>query len=151
MKPRLRVGLVVGGISIIPSFLMAFTFCCMVPFLALFVGSVAGYFAAIQEKPRSRDEGAGVGAIAAGIAGGLSSAGILVSLSISRFFFNFRSFDRFAESLTSNPGNVIKEVISIGAMGLFVLAFYVAAGTVTGYTSTPNRSRASAEERLTGN
>ncbi len=151
MRPRFKVGLIVGGVSIIPSFLVAFTFCCMVPFLALFVGSVAGYFAAIQEKPRSRDEGAGVGAIAAGIAGSLSSAGILISLSISRFFFNFGSFDRFAESLTSNPGNVIKEDISIGAMGLFVLAFDVAAGAITGYFSTPNRGRASAEEMLIGN
>ncbi|HSB00710.1 MAG TPA: hypothetical protein VLE49_08675, partial [Anaerolineales bacterium] len=41
------------------------------PFLSLIAGGIAGYFAAQQEKPAARNEGARIGATAGGIAGGL--------------------------------------------------------------------------------
>lgn len=71
MQPRTRIGLIVGVIGLVLNICVAGFIGFCGPFLSLIAGGIAGFLAAQQEKPFSKNEGARVGATAGGIAGGL--------------------------------------------------------------------------------
>lgn len=78
MKPRIRMGLIVGAVGLFLNICIAGLMGICGPFVSLFAGGIAGYLANQQEKPASKSEGGKVGAIAGGISGALVSVGQLI-------------------------------------------------------------------------
>ena len=64
MQPRTRIGLIVGMIGLVLNICVAGFVGFCGPFLALVAGGIAGFFAAQQEKPLTKNEGARLGATA---------------------------------------------------------------------------------------
>ena len=77
MQPRTKIGLIVGVIGLVVNICVAGFMGICGPLVSLIAGGVAGFFAAQQEKPPTKKEGARVGATAGGIAGGLIILGQL--------------------------------------------------------------------------
>jgi hypothetical protein len=78
MQPRTRIGLIVGVIGLVlTSCVATFAGFCG-PFVSLLAGGVAGFLAAQQEKPPVKGDGARIGAISGGIAGGLIILGQVI-------------------------------------------------------------------------
>lgn len=75
MQPKTRIGLVVGIIGLVLNICVAGFLGFCGPALSLIAGGVAGFFAAQQEKPLTKSEGARAGATAGGIAGALIIVG----------------------------------------------------------------------------
>jgi hypothetical protein len=71
MQPRTRIGLIVGVIGLVLNICVAGFVGFCGPVLSLIAGGAAGFFAAQQEKPLTKNDGARAGATAGGIAGGL--------------------------------------------------------------------------------
>ena len=83
MKPRVKLGLVVGVIGLVlNSCVAAFVGLCG-PIFTLLAGGVAGFLAAQQEKLGVKGDGARAGATAGGIAGGLMILGQIVGAVIA--------------------------------------------------------------------
>ena len=78
MKPRIRMGLIVGGIGLLLNVCIAALMGICGPFVSLLAGGVAGYLAVQQEKPSIKSEGGKIGAIAGSIAGALVSIGQII-------------------------------------------------------------------------
>jgi hypothetical protein len=78
MQPRVRIGLIVGVIGLVLNICVAGFVGFCGPVVSLIAGGVAGFFAAQQEKPATKNEGARTGATAGGIAGGLIILGQIV-------------------------------------------------------------------------
>ncbi len=147
MKSYIKVGIVVGVISACPStFVTAFT-CGMAPILLLFVGGVAGYLTSIQEKSTERDRRAAAGDIAAGIAGGISSATIVVFWSVLTGSRGLAALNQSAEAFISDPSTLVAKAIGVGAVCLFLLTFAVAAGAISGYLVNPAQTSTPTDER----
>jgi hypothetical protein len=87
MRPRIKIGLIVGGIGLILNCIVAAAFGVCGPLLALAAGATAGYIASQQEKPPSKADGARLGATAGGIAGALVFVGQIVgAIGVLAFF-----------------------------------------------------------------
>jgi hypothetical protein len=78
MQPRVRIGLIVGVIGLVLNICVAGFIGICGPFLSLIAGGVAGFLAAQQEKPLTKNEGARAGVTAGGIAGGLIILGQII-------------------------------------------------------------------------
>jgi len=78
MRPRVKIGLIVGGIGLILNSIVAAAFGVCGPLLALAAGATAGYIASQKEKPASKADGARLGATAGGTAGALVFVGQIV-------------------------------------------------------------------------
>jgi hypothetical protein len=78
MQARIRIGLIVGVIGLILNVCVAGFVGFCGPVLSLIAGGIAGFFAAQQEKPLAKNQGARVGATAGGIAGALIILGQIV-------------------------------------------------------------------------
>lgn len=78
MQPRTRIGLIVGAIGLVLNICVAGFIGVCGPFFSLVAGGVAGFFAAQQEKPFTKKEGARAGATAGGIAGALIIIGQII-------------------------------------------------------------------------
>lgn len=78
MKPRTRLGLIVGAIGLVLNICVAGFIGFCGPLVSLIAGGAAGFFAAQQEKLGTKGEGARAGATAGGIAGGLIILGQII-------------------------------------------------------------------------
>jgi len=78
MRARTRIGLIVGVIGLVLNVCVAGFVGFCGPVLSLIAGAAAGFFAAQQEKPLTKNQGARVGATAGGIAGALIILGQIV-------------------------------------------------------------------------
>jgi MFS family permease len=78
MKERIRVGLIVGAITlVITAGISAFMGICG-PGVSLIAGAIAGYFAAKKESPATKSEGGKIGAISGLITGGMGFIGQII-------------------------------------------------------------------------
>src|SRR6266498_3714898 len=71
MQARIRIGLIVGVIGLVLNICVSGFIGFCGPLVSLIAGGLAGFFAAQQEKPATKKEGARAGVTAGGIAGGL--------------------------------------------------------------------------------
>jgi hypothetical protein len=71
MQARTRIGLIVGVIGLVLNICVSGFVGFCGPVFSLVAGGVAGFLAAQQEKPLTKNEGARAGATAGGIAGAL--------------------------------------------------------------------------------
>jgi hypothetical protein len=78
MQARTRVGLIVGAIGLVLNICVSGFMGICGPLVSLVAGGVAGFFAAQQEKPGTKGDGARAGAVAGGIAGALVIVGQLI-------------------------------------------------------------------------
>lgn len=69
MQPRVKVGLLVGMIGLVINVFVSAMLGICGPVVSLIAGALAGYFAARQESPVTKNAGAKSGAIAGAIAG----------------------------------------------------------------------------------
>lgn len=77
MKPRIKIGLIVGAIGLFLNICVSGIIGLCGPVFSMLAGGVAGFLAAQQEKLGVKGEGARAGATAGGIAGGLMILGQL--------------------------------------------------------------------------
>ncbi|WKZ34781.1 MAG: hypothetical protein QY332_14265 [Anaerolineales bacterium] len=78
MRPRIKIGLIAGAIGLVLNACVAGLIGFCGPVVALVAGGLAGFFAARQENPPTRNEGAKTGATAGGIAGVLIIVGQVI-------------------------------------------------------------------------
>ena len=146
MKPRVRMGLIVGAIGAVLNICVAAAMGICGPVVSLIGGGVAGYFAAQQEKAASKGEGAKVGAAAGAIAGALILIGQLlggVGILAVMQFSGLRTVLGSIPTPSSGAGEQLVYYLSgmgtalcFGVVGI-ALAALVGAGT--GYMGTPDQ------------
>jgi hypothetical protein len=144
MQPRTRMGLIVGAIGLILNICVAGFVGFCGPVLSLIAGGVAGFFAAQQEKPLSKNQGARVGATAGGIAGGLIILGQILGGAVALFLMQSRAIQPpFGQipSTSSDPsaqlvyyGSGVATALCFGIIGALLAA---GAGAGAGYIATP--------------
>ena len=148
MKPRTKIGLIVGIIGLVLNVCVAGFVGICGPVLSLIAGAVAGFFAAQQEKPPTRNDGARAGATAGGIAGGLIILGQIVGGIIALFYMQstgLRSmFGQQLPDLASGPAAQIPfyvgglaSALCFGIVGALLAA---GAGAGAGYLGTRERA-----------
>lgn len=129
MRPRFRIGLIVGGVSLVLVFcpLVGVGTDAFVAFVAMVVAAVAGFFAADKENLGTRSEGATPGAVAGAIAGGMFLVCRFALLSLILAAIN-------AAGTVYPPGSYPEPRIGPGDIILAALA-----GGAAGYLRTPRR------------
>jgi hypothetical protein len=145
MQPRTRIGLIVGVIGLVLNICVAGFVGFCGPFLSLVAGGIAGFFAAQQEKPLTKNEGARLGATAGGIAGGLIIIGQIIgglgalaymqSTGTSTPFGQIPELSDPATSIGFYAGGV-GTAICFGVIGALLAA---GAGAGAGYLGTSDR------------
>jgi hypothetical protein len=146
MRPQVRMGLIVGGIGLVLNICASALFGFCGPFVALMGGAAAGFFAGQQEKMPQKAEGARVGAISGGIAGGLILVGQLIGGFASLFIAQSIGAEPLfgtIPSLSADPSELVPYYlggfgtgICFGLAGLILAVIFGAAG---GYLGTPSQ------------
>jgi len=149
MRPRVKFGLIVGGIGLVFNIIVATALGICGPLTALVAGAVAGFLSARQEKAPTQGDGGRLGAVAGGIAGGLvfigQIFGAIAALALVQFSGSKPSF-----GTAPNPSAPISQQIlyyfsglGVGAcFGLIGFILAIVAGAGAGYlgTSKPSSS-----------
>lgn len=146
MQPRVRIGLIVGAIGAVLNICFAGVFSCCGPILSLVAGGLAGYFAAQEEKPTVKNDGARIGATAGGIAGGLIILGQIIggvgALAFTQFSGAQVPFGQVPSPSGDPSQQVIFYVTGIGTalcLGLVGAGLAAGAGALTVYFTTPDQ------------
>jgi hypothetical protein len=143
MQPRTRIGLVVGAIGLALNICVSVFIGLCGPVATLLAGGVAGYFAASQEKPRSKNEGAKAGATAGGIAGALMIVGQVIggviALTIQQSTGSVPFIGTPGSDMNSQVIFYSSGIVSGICMGLVGAALAAAAGAGAGYLGTPEQ------------
>jgi hypothetical protein len=147
MQPRIRIGLIVGVIGLVLNICVAGFIGFCGPLLSLLAGAAAGFFAAQQEKPQTKNEGARIGVTAGGIAGGLIIVGQIVGGVGALFFMQSRGMQvPFGQipSTSSDPttqlvfyAGGIGTALCFGVIGALLAA---GAGAGVGYLATSEQA-----------
>ena len=147
MQPRTRIGLIVGVIGLVLNICVAGFIGFCGPVLSLIAGGVAGFFAAQQEKPLTKNQGARIGVTAGGIAGGLIILGQIIGGIGALFFMQARGTQLpFGQipSASSDPSTQIAfyaagagTALCFGIIGALLAA---GAGAGVGYLATSEQA-----------
>jgi hypothetical protein len=146
MKPAVRIGLIVGLISLVITIFVAFLLGFCGPVVALIVGGVAGFLGARGAKPATRGDGAREGASAGAIAGGLTLIGQVIASGLSLALAQFSGLE-LPFGAVPDPGaeasvQALYYLSGLGAGCCFGLADVVAAalaGALAGYLGVPSQ------------
>jgi hypothetical protein len=146
MQPRTRIGLIVGVIGLVLNICVAGLAGFCGPVLSLIAGGAAGFFAAQQEKPLTKKDGARTGATAGGITGGLIILGqILGGIGALFYMQSTGTQPPFGQlpSLSADPTTQIAfyaggigTALCFGIIGALLAA---GAGAGAGYLATPEQ------------
>jgi hypothetical protein len=144
MKPRTRIGLIVGAIGAVLNVCVAGAFGICGPVLSLIAGAVAGFFAAQQERPFNKNEGGRIGATAGGIAGALVIIGQIIGSLGALLLVQVGGMPTIVGSAPSPSSDVPAQIIYYGAgvgtalcFGIVGAALAAGAGAGAGYLGTP--------------
>lgn len=147
MKPRTKVGLIVGIVGLVLNVCVAGFVGFCGPALSLVAGAVAGFFAARQERPLTKNEGARAGATAGGIAGGLIILGQVIGGMAALYYMQSTGMSTLlgqVPGLSSAPAaqasfylGGLGTALCFGIVGSLLAA---GAGAGTGYLGTQERS-----------
>ncbi len=143
MQPRIRIGLIVGFIGLVLNICVSGFVGICGPFFSLLAGAVAGFFAAQQEKPLTKGEGAKAGATAGGLAGGLIILGQIIGGVGALYFMQVRGLSTlFGQIPSAASGPASQASFYLGGLGT-ALCFGIvgallaaAAGAGAGYLGT---------------
>lgn len=144
MYPRVKVGLLVGGIGLLLNICIATAFGLCGPMLALLSGAVAGFLAAQQEKAPTKGEGARIGAISGFVAGGLILLGQMLGAIVALLLVQLSGVETIFGSTAPPPSaNAMLQImyyvtglgvgVCFGAVGIILS---ILAGAATGYLGT---------------
>ncbi|MFN8410832.1 MAG: hypothetical protein U0Z26_00440 [Anaerolineales bacterium] len=146
MKPRIKMGLIVGGIGLVLNACISGAIGICGPFASLIAGGIAGYFAANQEKLFPKSEGAKAGGIAGGIAGGLMIIGQLIGGMVALAYMQYSGAKALLGTMPQS-GDTTQMAIFYGSglltgvcFGLFGAALAAGAGAAAGYIATPDQA-----------
>ncbi|HLO16067.1 MAG TPA: hypothetical protein VK206_14640 [Anaerolineales bacterium] len=146
MQARTRTGLIVGVIGLVLNICVAGFIGFCGPGLSLIAGAIAGFLAAQQEKPATKNEGARAGAIAGGIAGTLIILGQIIGGIGALFYMQSSGTSTPFGQVPSLSGDPSTQVIyyATGAgtalcFGIIGALLAAGAGAGTGYLSTSER------------
>lgn len=143
MKPRIRMGLIVGGIGLLLNVCIAALMGICGPFVSLLAGGVAGYLAVQQEKPSIKSEGGKIGAIAGSIAGALVSIGQIIGGVVALSFIQMSGIQSPIGQVPSVNGSPVEiAAYYLGGLGtgvcfgLIGIVLAAGIGAAAGYIST---------------
>jgi hypothetical protein len=141
MQPRIKFGLIVGGVGLFVNLCASAAVGLCGPFVALLAGALAGFLAAQQEKLPAQSAGAKVGATAGGLAGGLMIIGQSLGAVVGLALLQTTGGNPFVGSGPSTGAPVEQAAFYLSGfgagccMGIFGAA--LAAGAAAGYFATP--------------
>ncbi len=145
MQPKLKVALLVGVIGLVLNVCVSGAVGLCGPAVSLLAGAVAGFFAAQQEKPASKSEGAKVGAFSGAVSGAIVLVGQVIgavgALALIQTTGTQLPFGE-VPSMSADPSQLVIFYVSGMATGVCfgmvgaVLAGLAGAGT--GYLGTPD-------------
>ena len=145
MQPRTRIGLIVGAIGLVLNICVSGFIGLCGPLVSLIAGGVAGFFAAQQEKPGTKSEGARAGATAGGIAGGLIIIGQLIGGIAALAYMQYSGMQTIFGQVpaTGDPASSIGFYLGgLGTgicFGLVGAALAAGAGAGAGYLGTSDQ------------
>jgi hypothetical protein len=147
MQPRIRVGLIVGVIGLVLNICVAGFIGFCGPVLSLIAGGVAGFFAAQQEKPLTKNQGARAGVTAGGIAGGLIILGQILGGIGALFLMQARGtqlpFGQIPSTSSDPSTQIVFYATGIGTalcFGIIGALLAAGAGAGAGYLATSQQS-----------
>jgi len=150
MKPRTRLGLIVGAIGLVLNICVAGFIGFCGPLVSLIAGGAAGFFAAQQEKLGTKGEGARAGATAGGIAGGLIILGQIIGGLGALAFVQYSGapvpFGQVPDASSPASFNLIYYLTGAGTafcFGLVGALLAAGAGAGAGYFATQEQPTAS--------
>ncbi|HLO32315.1 MAG TPA: hypothetical protein VK249_24410 [Anaerolineales bacterium] len=143
MQARTRVGLIVGVIGLVLNICVAGFIGFCGPGLSLVAGGIAGFFAAQQEKPLTKNQGARVGLTAGGIAGGLIILGQVLGGLAALVFMQARGMQLPFGQIPSASSDAPTQITFYGAgivtslcFGIIGALLAIGAGAGAGYLAT---------------
>ncbi len=145
MQPRIKNGLVVGGVGLVLNICASFMLGCLGLLVAMTAGAVAGFAAVRQEHPPAQNEGARAGVVAGLIAGALVSAGQIIGGILSLIFL--QATDTLLPFVGVSPSQFSTGAEQVGyylgglgtglCLGLIGTGMAALAGALAGYLGTP--------------
>jgi hypothetical protein len=146
MQPRIRIGLIVGVIGLVLNICVSGFLGFCGPVVSLIAGAAAGFFAAQQERPARKNEGARAGATAGGIAGGLIILGQMIGGVGALFFMQSSGIESPFGQIPSVSGDATTQIayyagglgtaVCFGLIGALLAA---GAGAGAGYLGTSDQ------------
>jgi hypothetical protein len=143
MQPRIKLGLIVGAIGAVLNICVAAAVGVCGPAVSLVAGAIAGYFAAQQERPATKAEGARSGATAGAIAGGLIIVGQVIGGLGALFYMQASGaqlpFGNIPSASQGAPVQMIYYLSGAGTaicFGIVGTLLAAGAGAGTGYLGT---------------
>ena len=147
MKPRIKFGLIVGGIALVLNICVSAVMGICGPFTALIAGAIAGLLAARQETLGIKKDGAQCGAIAGAVAGALVLIGQLLGGVGVLIFTQMSNTSTLFGEVPPPTGDPMEQVIYYGVgvgvgvcIGLGGIVVSAISGAVAGYLATPETS-----------
>jgi hypothetical protein len=144
MSPRIKIGLIVGAISLVLTTGMSLLVGLCGPVVSLVAGALAGYFTVKQESPASKSDGGKIGAIAGVITGAMGLIGQLIgsilALTIMPSLMKLVGNTTFLNpSSAGEPGYWLGGLGTGFCIGLGGIVFSVLAGLGAGYISAQDK------------
>ena len=150
MKPRIRMGLIVGVIGLVLNICVSGFIGLCGPIFALLAGGAAGFFAAQQERLPTKGDGARAGATSGGIAGALIILGQIIGGMGALLFLQTSGVPTVLGSAPSVSGDPTTQIayyasglgtaVCFGVIGALLAA---GAGAGAGYLATQDQPPAS--------
>jgi len=143
MKPRIRIGLMVGAVALILNLVVAFVLGLCSPVLAAVAGAVAGWFTAREENSGNKGEAAKAGALSGVLTGILMLVGQVVGGIVVLYLM--QKFDLPVAFTGTRPsqlagaesaGFYVGGLLSGLCFGALDIAAAATAGAVVGFLTT---------------
>lgn len=146
MRPRIKIGLIVGAIGLVINVAVATIFGFCGPLLTLLAGGLSGFLAANQEKMTVKAAGARLGAVAGAITGGLMLVGQMLGAIGALFLIQSSGTTPLFGKVPPPGANLSQQVIFYGTglvtglcFGGVGVALAALAGAGAGYLGTPSQ------------
>ncbi|MDE3088436.1 MAG: hypothetical protein KGJ80_03480 [Chloroflexota bacterium] len=142
MSPRVRWGLIIGVIALVFNICVSLLFGICGPLVGLIAGALAGFFAAREEKPPVKGDGAKAGAVSGAIAGVLVLVGQLIGGVGALIFFGSAAMQAFGVS-PGQPGGTTSATFWLAGLGtglcfgIVDIALAAGVGALAGYLAAP--------------
>jgi len=152
MQPRVKFGLIVGGVSFLVTACVSMAIGVCGPVVSLLGGAIAGFLTAKEEALPTQGDGAKAGAIAGAISGGIALLGQFLGgiLALAVLPSLMESLgDTFYQQQASGVGYWAGGGVMMICMGLGGVITSLITGAAGGYFGTQPQQNISGDESLT--
>ncbi len=147
MKPSIKIGMLAGVIGLVLNVCVSAAAGICGPAVSLVAGALAGYFAARQEKPATKGDGARSGATAGAITGLLITVGQIIGAIGALAYMQYSGSSLPFGTIPSRSADASLQIIYYltGAgtgicFGLVGTVLAALAGAGAGYLGTPDQA-----------